>query len=126
MSPKPTRLKDYLRHIVEAIDRATKHIADIPSQQDFESDLKSGDAVVRCIEIVGEAATKIAKVAPSFIADNQDVPWEAMSAMRHKLIHDYFEVDYGVVWRTIKDDLPPLRKQIVTLLETLPNPQIDS
>lgn len=120
MSPKPDRLKDYLRHIVQAIDRATLHVADIASQNDFENDLKASDAVVRCIEIVGEAATKIAKVAPSFVASSPDVPWEAMSTMRNKLIHDYFEVDYGVVWRTIKVDLPPLRAQIVKLLNGLP------
>lgn len=46
--------------------------------------------------------------------------WEAMSTMRNKLIHDYLEVDYSVVWRTIKVDLPPLRAQIVKLLDGLP------
>lgn len=61
MSPKPDRLKDYLRHIVQAIDRATLHVADIASQNDFENDLKASDAVVRCIEIVGEGQPRSPK-----------------------------------------------------------------
>lgn len=61
MSPKPDRLKDYLRNMMEAIDRATLHIADIASLDDFEIDLKASDALVRCVEIIGEAATKLPK-----------------------------------------------------------------
>jgi uncharacterized protein with HEPN domain len=115
---RPERVADYLQHILDAIDRAELHVEGLNSQEQFETDLKSTDAIVRCIEIIGEAATKIAKSDPEFARRHAAVPWEAMSTMRNKLIHDYFEVDYEVVWQTDKNDLPVLRALITALLHS--------
>ncbi len=119
--PRPDRIADYLQHMLDAIDRAMLHAHTLKSREEFEKHAMASDAVVRCIEIVGEAATKIAKSDSAFVNRHPSVPWEAMSTMRNKLIHDYFEVDYEVVWQTVKSDLPTLRAQIVELLNSLRN-----
>ena len=74
------------------------------------------DAVIRNIEIIGEAARKIQQHAPEFVAAHPDLPWVEMRSMRNKMIHDYFDVDINVVWRTVKDDLPRLKRQVDDLL----------
>jgi uncharacterized protein with HEPN domain len=81
---RPDRIADYLQHMLDAIDRATMHTHGLQSQQEFEQNLMAADAVVRCIEIIGEAATKITKSEATFSANHPSVPWEAMSTMRNK------------------------------------------
>lgn len=108
----PLRIPDYLAHILEAIDRATGYIKAMPNAAAFEQDGLTQDAVVRCIEIIGEAATKILKADPAFVAAHPEIAWQQMSAMRNRVIHNYFDVDYEVVWRTVMDDLPGLAERI--------------
>lgn len=110
--PKPSRVADYLQHMLQAIERAFAHIADVPDASAFEADAKSQDSVVRTIEIIGEAANKITQADPAFVALHPEIPWQLMRAMRNKIIHDYFEVDYEVVWRTVKNDLPNLAMKV--------------
>jgi uncharacterized protein with HEPN domain len=74
------------------------------------------DAVIRNIEIIGEAATRIQKHAPEFVIAHPELPWIEMRGMRNKMIHNYFEVSWTIVWNTIKDDLPRLKRQIDDLL----------
>ena len=74
------------------------------------------DAVIRNIEIIGEAANRIQRHAPEFVTAHPELPWIEMRGMRNKMIHDYFDVDVSVVWRTVKDDLPRLRQQINDML----------
>ena len=116
-TPTPSRLSDYLEHILEAIERATAHIDTIASAEEFEADTKTQDAVVRNVEIIGEAANKIGKSYPDYLRQHPQLPWDQMRAMRNKIIHDYFEVDYTIVWRTVKQDLPALARQIRELLQ---------
>ena len=117
---KSSRVAEYLEHILEAIERATMHVKSANSVVEFERDTKAQDAVVRNIEVIGEAANKIAKVAPEYVAAHNEVPWNLMRAMRNKIIHDYFDVDYGVVWQTVQNDLPILAAQIKALLAEQP------
>ena len=63
------------------------------------------DAVIRNIEIIGEATKNI---SAEFRKINSDIPWRAMSGMRDKLIHDYVGIDFDVVWQTIQEDIPAL------------------
>lgn len=116
--PKARRVPEYLEHIFEAIDRASAYVQDIPDPASFEKNGMARDAVVRNIEIIGEAATKILKADPAFIARHPEIPWQQMSAMRHRMIHDYFEVDYEIVWLTVKADLPKLGALIRAALLT--------
>ena len=62
------------------------------------------DAVVRNIEIIGEAASRIQSIAPEFVVSHPELPWIEMRGMRNKMIHEYFDVDWAVVWSTVKDD----------------------
>jgi len=71
----------------------------------FRSDGRTVDAVVRNIEIVGEAARYIPTEIENRFAS---IPWAEMRDMRHRVVHGYFQVDVGIVWQTCKSDLPPL------------------
>ncbi|MFL5286531.1 MAG: DUF86 domain-containing protein [Rhodopila sp.] len=74
------------------------------------------DAVVRTIAIIGEAAARIQKISSAFVASHLALPWVEMRGMRNKMIHEYFDVDWDIVWRTVKDDLPALKGQIDAVL----------
>lgn len=111
------RVPQYLQHIVDAIDRATSYVAGMDLAA-FEQDSRTQDAVIRSIEIVGEAANKARTADPDFAARHPQVPWDAMYGMRNRIVHNYFEVDLEIVWQTVQRDLPALRVQVAALLAT--------
>jgi uncharacterized protein with HEPN domain len=113
----PERVEDYLEHISEAIDRCTSYLQDVPDLEAFGRNSQVQDAVVRNIEIIGEAVAKINKASPEFIKRHSDIPWQQMRAMRNVVIHEYFFVDLQIVWNTVKGDFPKLRRQIEALLK---------
>jgi uncharacterized protein with HEPN domain len=115
----PERTEDYLQHIVEAIDRATRYLKPLSSVKAFEKNSQIQDAVIRNIEIIGEAARQIQQQAPAFIKAHPELPWLEMRNMRNKVIHAYFDIELPVVWSTIKNDLPKLKQQIDRLLREL-------
>ena len=84
--------------------------------QAFEHDTRTQDAVIRSIEIIGEAANKVRTADPDFAARHPHIPWDVMYGMRNRIVHDYFEVDLQIVWQTIQRDLATLRPQIATIL----------
>lgn len=112
----PERVEDYLGHIAEAITRATSYLQPLQDIEAFEKNPQIQDAVVRNIEIIGEAVNHISRVAPDFIVRHPQLPWAQMRDMRNVVIHAYFAVDLKVVWTTVKNDLPPLKQQIDDLL----------
>jgi uncharacterized protein with HEPN domain len=112
MSGKRTHV-DYLRDILDAAGKAREFAQGLDFEQ-FASDDRTTFAVVRALEIIGEAAKK---VPPAVRERYPDVPWQEMAGIRDKLIHDYFGVDLRVVWRTLHEDLPPLRAQIAQILD---------
>jgi uncharacterized protein with HEPN domain len=83
------RVPQYLQHIVDAIDRATSYVKDM-DMAGFEADTRTQDAVIRSIEIVGEAANKTRVADPDFAARHPHVPWDVMYGMRNPIVHDYF------------------------------------
>jgi uncharacterized protein with HEPN domain len=113
----PERVEDYLGHIAEAIDRATSYIEQSQSIEAFQQNPLVQDAVVRNIEIIGEAANQINRMAPEFIAQHPELPWRKMRNIRNTVIHAYFSVDLTTIWRTVQEDLPPLKQQIDGLLK---------
>ncbi len=112
----PERVEDYLEHIAQAIERATGYVQRFDSVEALQKDQQVQDAVIRNIEIIGEAASRIQKQAPEFVTAHPELPWIEMRGMRNKMIHNYFDVSLTVVWNTIKDNLPRLKQQIDSLL----------
>jgi uncharacterized protein with HEPN domain len=70
------------------------------------------DAVIRNIEIIGEASNNIQRVAPEFAARHDEIPWRVMYTMRNRVSHGYNSVDWEIVWKTIHRDLPGLYQQV--------------
>jgi uncharacterized protein with HEPN domain len=95
----PLRIPEYLRHILDAIDRATGYVAGLDLVA-FESDTRTQDAVIRSIEVIGEAANKARLADPDFATGHSHIPWDVMYGMRNRIVHDYFEIDLAIVWQT--------------------------
>ena len=111
----PQRCTDYLRHIVEAIDTIQDYTAGMDAAA-FIADRKTCDAVIRNIEIIGEACNNVTKHHADFEAEHASIPWGFAYEMRNALSHGYFNVDNAIVWQTVQHDLPNLRVQIASLL----------
>src|SRR3990167_9497993 len=92
----------YLKDIWYAINKIDKYVKDI-DLENFHNDDMRQDAVIRQLEIIGEAANKI---SDEFLKNNQGFPINEAVRMRNFLIHGYDEVDIKVVWKTITDDIP--------------------
>jgi uncharacterized protein with HEPN domain len=118
MSGKEQRLPDYLGHMVEAIDRIESYIGDMDRSAFCASKLVV-DAVIRNVEVIGEASNKVRKHHRSFADAHPEVPWQGSYEMRSVVAHDYFKVDLDIVWDTIKNDLPTMRQAVKTLLDAL-------
>ncbi len=101
----------YLRHILQAIDRIQAYTA--AGQDAFRGDLKTQDAVVRNLQIIGEASKR---VSDETRAAHPDVPWRAMTGMRDRVVHDYFGVSLDIVWDVVENHLPPLREKVLRAL----------
>jgi len=107
--------RDYLRDMLESVDDIESFIGGM-SFEEFKRDKKTLNAVVRSIEVVGEAAKKI----PRALRDrHKEIPWKEMAAMRDKLTHEYFGIDVEILWKTAKDDIPPLRQPIQNFLKEI-------
>jgi uncharacterized protein with HEPN domain len=98
----------YIEHILDCI-RKIKEFTGGLSLKDFSVNELVQDAVIRNIEIIGEASKKISSDTKQIY---YEIPWKEIAGMRDKLIHDYLGVDVEVVWRTITEDIPTLEKQI--------------
>lgn len=115
----PQRLKEYLQHILQALQRIENYTEDLDEAVFLASEEKQ-DAVIRNIEILGEAARNIERHYPDFAAQHADVSWTDIYLMRNRVAHGYFTVDLEIVWKTIQQDLPELAVQISALLNEIP------
>jgi uncharacterized protein with HEPN domain len=98
----------FIEHILLCIDKIQEYTKNLNSQEFNKNELIQ-DAVIRNIEIIGEATKKISKDLKS---QYPEIPWKEMSGMRDKLIHDYFGIDVDVVWNTVNEDIPYLKSLI--------------
>lgn len=111
MSRDQQRLTDYLAHILEAIDRIVRYTEDMSEMAFLENSMVQ-DAVIRNIEIIGEASNNIGKHYQDFAAAHPELPLAFAYQMRNAVAHGYFKVDLEIVWRTIHSDLPGLYQQV--------------
>jgi uncharacterized protein with HEPN domain len=107
---------DYLHDILAHADAAIEFVAAAPDAQTLAGDRRTLWAVIRALEVVGEAARHI---PIEFRQAHPEIAWRGMTGMRDKVIHDYFGVDAAVVWRTVKEELPTLCESIRTILRKL-------
>ena len=103
----------YIKHVRDAIATIQDYTNGM-SYDEFIADQKTRDAVVRQLEIIGEA---VSNTSADFRKLHDGVPWRDISAMRNKLIHEYFGVDEDTVWQVIKEDVPELNLAIEKLLQ---------
>lgn len=103
----------YLRHILDAINTVEEYLQGVTESR-FNDTRLLQDGVIRQIEIVGEAARHISK---DIRRTYSEVPWQDVTGMRDKLIHDYFGVDIEKVWLTAQEDLPVLKQQVTDILK---------
>ena len=96
--------KDYVNDIIDSINDIQQFIG-AQSFDAFVKDRKTYNAVIRSIEIIGEAAKNIPE---SIKKNNNDLPWKQMVGMRDKLIHGYFGIDNEILWKTVQVDIPSL------------------
>lgn len=118
--PPSLRLRDYLEHMLTAITRIQAFTAGMP-EATFHLDARTQDAVIRNLEIVGEAAHNVMRNHPDFARAHPSVPWRRAYEMRNAVSHGYFAVDLETIWRTVRDDLPSLEAQITDLLRSIPD-----
>ena len=100
-----------IRHMAEAGQEAIAFTRGV-SREGLATDRKLALALVRCIEIIGEAASNVSQDCRE---RHQQIPWASIVAMRNRLIHAYFDIDLDRVWDTISDDLPPLVADLVKI-----------
>ena len=93
-----------LHHMLDAAQAAASFVEG-RSRANLETDLMFAFALVRAIEIVGEAASRISKEEQQRYSQ---IPWKNITGMRNKIIHDYFDIDYDVVWETVQVRIPEL------------------
>lgn len=111
MSRDKQRLLDYLGHILEAIERIDRYTQDLNETVFLQSEMAQ-DAVIRNLEIIGEASHNIEVHYPAFAAAHSELPLAFAYQMRNAVAHGYFKVDLEIVWNTIQGDLSDLYTQI--------------
>ena len=112
----PRDVRVHVEDMCVAADKIFTYVSNM-SFDDFKKDEKTFDAVIRNLEIIGEAAKQI----PDEIRDKYpDIEWKKVSGLRDMLIHQYFGVDIEIVWDIISEKIPLLKKQLSSILESLP------
>ncbi|MEM2088322.1 MAG: DUF86 domain-containing protein [Thermoproteota archaeon] len=108
-------IKDYVNDVIDSMNKAMRFIEGMSYEQ-FIKDDKTVFAVVRALEIIGEAVKKIPEETRT---KYPDIPWKGMAGMRDKVIHEYFGVNLKYVWETVKERIPELKPMFERILKDL-------
>jgi len=104
---------DYVEDILDAMDKAEILLEGVTYDQ-FAADFRINFAVVRALEIVGEATKRL---PPSLRQRYSNIPWKGMAGMRDRIIHGYDNVDFEIVWDVVKRDVPRIKPQVQQILK---------
>ena len=104
---------DHLEDILESADKAMTFTTGM-SYEDFAEDDKTVFAVIRALEVIGEATKRL---PDDLRTRHPQIPWHSMAGMRDKLIHDYVNVDRQIVWHTVQDELPRVQRQLQRIVD---------
>lgn len=103
--------------MLERIERIRRFVAGL-GHEAFLRDQKTIDSVVRNLEVIGEAASRLPK---EFRDRNPAVPWRRIVGLRHRIVHEYFDVDLELVWEIVQSELPALERQLRGLMSAQDN-----
>ena len=106
-----------LRHMLDAAREVLGFVQD-RNRADLDSDRQLVLALVKAIEIIGEAAFQTSE---NTRAQFPEIPWEDIVGMRHRLVHAYFDINLDVLWKTVQDDMAPLISRLEQMLDTKRN-----
>jgi uncharacterized protein with HEPN domain len=106
-------LRIFLEDIKESIDRIEEYIHDMDKEH-FMRDIRTQDAIIRRLEIIGEAVKNIPE---DFRCKYPDIPWKQIAGMRNVLTHGYFGINLERIWTVVKGDLPELKLKVSRILE---------
>jgi uncharacterized protein with HEPN domain len=110
------KISPFLAHILESISKIEKFTSGY-EYTTFESDEKTHEAVIRQIEVIGEAITHMEH---DFRSKYPQIPWTSIIGMRNHLIHEYWDINLEDVWQTVIEDIPKLKTQINVIFSNLP------
>lgn len=109
-----TEIKVLVENILSSARKCQFYMEDM-DQLDFNCDDKTQDSVLMNLIVIGEQATKVIAYHPEFVEENKEIPWQQIRGLRNRVAHGYFDVDLGLIWNTVQNDLPHL-------IEKLENP----
>jgi uncharacterized protein with HEPN domain len=115
MSDRPDDL--LVADIWESLGSIREYVEGI-TEDGFAADNKTVDAVVRNLEIVGEAANRL---SDDFKRAHAEIEWKKIVGLRHRIVHEYFGVDVAIIWRIVQHDLPRLRELLAPIRRSLRN-----
>lgn len=105
--------KARLGHMLDAAKEAVDFLGTVTAEE-LTEDRKLGNSIVRSIEIIGEAAANITKQT---MEQYPEIEWPVIIGMRNRIVHAYFDINFRIVWQTVKENLPPLIKKLENVLK---------
>ena len=118
MSKQDLTAKDFVDHILQAANRILGYTKGM-SREEFFADTLKQDAVIRNIEIIGEATNNLLEADPTILAKYPAIPFAEIYGMRNRVAHGYFAVSLAMIWDSVQEDIPELRQKIASFLEEL-------
>jgi len=108
----------FIQHIIDAVTRIQEYLKEqnISNQEGLENNEMVQDAIIRKLEVIGEACTKL---ETDFKKSHQKIPWQKITAMRNKLAHEYWDIDLEIVYTAATKEAPELKKYLIELVSKL-------